>query len=277
MDFKRIELIFLCTFFTLNIFLLYTFFQGKNEPVVTTGINNMENIEARLAEEKINFDHTFSEESGEAYYLSATPTDFYTLDSELISGAKIIDPKVLSKNISARQTVIFDKKHSAEEATNFIHKGNQVAFGNEYEYHGNLVTDQNSFYFSQEYKGIPFYDETSALILNVEEEEGGNYQLMDYSQTHLSNVEELREKQSVITEHDAIVTLYLSNKIPSGATIEKTALVYTRIYAVRGKHVYVPAWYVWVDINGNNTSQLEKVNAFSNTIITTTVSDLKKE
>ncbi|MGX6977941.1 two-component system regulatory protein YycI [Vagococcus elongatus] len=277
MDFKRIELIFLCTFLTLNIFLLYTFFQGKNESVSSNGINNMQNIEARLSEEKIKFDHTFSKESGEAYYLSATPTDFYELDSVLASGVKLVERQVISKDISARQTVIFDEEHATEEATHFIHKGNQVVFGDDYEYHGNLVADKNSFYFSQEYKDIPFYDETSALVLNVEAEEGGNYKLLDYTQTHLSNVEELREKQSIITEHDAIVTLYLSNKIPSGSAIEKTALVYTRIYAVKEKHVYVPAWYVWVDTNGSNTSQLEKVNAFSNTIITTTVSDLKKE
>lgn len=90
---------------------------------------------------------------------------------------------------------------------------------------------------------------------------------MKYTQTHLTNIEQLREKTELHTEEEAINTLYVNNKISRGSNILWRQLAYSRILKVREKNVYVPVWYVAIE-TPDKTYQIETVNAFSNTIIT---------
>ena len=70
------------------------------------------------------------------------------------------------------------------------------------------------------------------------------------------------------SEKEAVNTLYLNNKLPSHSKILWTELAYTMILKVREKNVYIPAWFIAFQLDGDDTIQIETVNAFSNRIIT---------
>jgi regulatory protein YycI of two-component signal transduction system YycFG len=76
----------------------------------------------------------------------------------------------------------------------------------------------------------------------------------------------LREREELISESDAVTTLYNNSKIPNNAKIEWTRLGYTRSLKVRSKNVYIPCWFV--SIKAGENTQVEMVNAMNNTVIT---------
>ncbi len=72
---------------------------------------------------------------------------------------------------------------------------------------------------------------------------------------------------TVYSEKEAVNTLYLNNKLPSHSKILWTELAYTMILKVREKYVHSCMVYC-VQLDGDDTIQIETVNAFSNRIIT---------
>lgn len=62
-----------------------------------------------------------------------------------------------------------------------------------------------------------------------------DYSITKYMQTHLSDIEQLREKTELYTEEEAINTLYINNKIPRGSKILWRQLAYSCILKVREK------------------------------------------
>ncbi len=50
---------------------------------------------------------------------------------------------------------------------------------------------------SQEYEGIPFNDDTAKIVLSLEKNDN-DYSITKYMQTHLSDIEQLREKDGTV-------------------------------------------------------------------------------
>ena len=84
---------------------------------------------------------------------------------------------------------------------------------------------------------------------------------------HLSNLTALREKMPLVSEEDVLTTLYINNKLSKNDEILWSKLAYTLVLQVRGKNVYVPAWFVSIR-HEDKKEQVEIVNAFRNRIIT---------
>ncbi|EST90398.1 two-component system regulatory protein YycI [Vagococcus lutrae] len=274
MDFKRIEFIFLITFLSLNLFLAFSYFQGQAETTQLPESSYLDNIESRLKEEKITIPHDFSTQEREGYYLSALPTNFE--ERGVTKNARLNDAMTVVEDLENVPIVDISKKNVRQEVESFVTNSEDIAERESYTYSSALSEPPYVFVYTQSFEGIPFYDGSSKLVITLEDTANDRLTLSQFSQTHIEDVEPLREKQVLITEHDAIVTLYLASRIPNGATIKQTTLAYTKIFSVRGKDVYVPTWLIWIE-NKDKELQIEKINAFSNSIISSGMSEVRKE
>ena len=80
---------------------------------------------------------------------------------------------------------------------------------------------------AQSYKGIPFRDDTAKLSI-LADTSGELWKISKYSQTHIENIEELRDKTDLYSNRDAIDTLYMNNRIPSNSKITFIKLAYSK-------------------------------------------------
>lgn len=273
MDFKKIESIFLVAFLGLNVFLFSIFFQSRKEEGIIGNQEEKDPIEVRLAKDKITYEEELSADKPQGYFLAAEETIFpqvritdenpnspngegLTLpnqQTETILDDYLVNEKTLKEDVTA---FLKDKKatHEAGEYT-FLEKASSLT-GN-YPY---LVATQT-------YEEIPFYDDTAKMQMTLRNVQGQVFQIEKVTYAHLDNIENLREKQDLISEKDALSTLYYNSKLPQESKINWVLLAYGRILKVREKNVYVPVWYVSITPPEEKT-RVEQVNAVNNTIIT---------
>ncbi|KAF1300760.1 MULTISPECIES: two-component system regulatory protein YycI [Enterococcus] len=273
MDFKKIEWIFFLAFLGLNIFLFSLYHDAQSDENNVSMSNQKIDIEQRLASDKIKYSGELSNEKLEGYYLSGEQTDLAQILEEdagnqsLQNGTTVEDDELT--HVTSENYYISDDKKTESALKNFLSKESQILFGTEYEYLPNYsLTDEEypEVVAAQTFETIPFNDPTSRVTISLEKVDD-LLKIARYTQTHLSQIEKLREKMTLYTEKDAINTLYINNKIPSKSRIVWRQLAYTRILKVREKNVYVPAWFVAIK-TGDDLVQVEMVNAFSNRIIT---------
>lgn len=280
MDFKKIEWIFFVAFLGLNVFLFRSYQEtiSQENNVIRSG--QTESIQQRLSSDDISYTGKISSESRQGYYLSAEETDLSKeLDSQrhgtskkgLLSSGIVFNDNVLTKTLSETESEnsIFDPDKMGSSVNSFLNKKNNVLFGSDYVYMKNfsdLDSATPEVQASQKYDGLPFYDDTAKIVFLLNKQDK-SYAVTKYRQTHLSDIEQLREKTELHTEEDAIKTLYVNNKISRGSKILWRQLAYSCILKVREKNVYVPVWYVAIE-TPDKSIQVESVNAFSNTIVT---------
>ena len=280
MDFKKIEWIFFVAFLGLNVFLFRSYQEtiSQENNVIRSG--QTESIQQRLSSDDISYTGKISSESRQGYYLSAEETDLSKeLDSQrhgtskkgLLSSGIVFNDNVLTKTLSETESEnsIFDPDKMGSSVNSFLNKKNNVLFGSDYVYMKNfsdLYSATPEVQASQKYDGLPFYDDTAKIVFSLNKQDK-SYAVTKYTQTHLSDIEQLREKTELHTEEDAIKTLYVNNKISRGSKILWRQLAYSCILKVREKNVYVPVWYVAIE-TPDKSIQVESVNAFSNTIVT---------
>ena len=280
MDFKKIEWIFFVAFLGLNVFLFRSYQEtiSQENNVIRSG--QTESIQQRLSSDDISYTGKISSESRQGYYLSAEETDLSKeLDSQrhgtskkgLLSSGIVFNDNVLTKTLSETESEnsIFDPDKMGSSVNIFLNKKNNVLFGSDYVYMKNfsdLDSATPEVQASQKYDGLPFYDDTAKIVFSLNKQDK-SYAVTKYTQTHLSDIEQLREKTELHTEEDAIKTLYVNNKISRGSKILWRQLAYSCILKVREKNVYVPVWYVAIE-TPDKSIQVESVNAFSNTIVT---------
>lgn len=275
MDFKRVEGIFLVVFLFLNMFLFYVYQEGeKDQKIVSTGTIS-ENIEERLRADDIEVPHSLSEKIEQGYYLSAEETNLFAEAKEALKNQEwqVSDNQLTSSLVTKFDSNISDSDE-AKEAKKFVSQKGNVLNNSEYVLSEFENQKGEKYVFHQEWEDIPFYDETSQLTLRLQKNDFEHLEIDNYEQTHLSNIEPLRDPQNLISEREAVISLYTNNRLQSGNKIKSINLGYTRIFTVREKNVYIPAWFITVETNKNNV-QVERIDAFSNAVLSGNVSEVK--
>lgn len=276
MDFKRIEAIFLVAFLCLDIFLFSIYRQSQNEQ---TPINNSSTIKItqRLKEDKIKYEGKISSEHTDGYYLSATQTNLNTELQNMKKAKKLENVDVLRSSVKDNLLSLTPEKDLSvnkkgqiptlirETLTN----QKEIILGKDYRYQDEIHQQSDGYldvYACQKYEGIPINDITAQIKFTLKKNDE-NYRLEKIQQMHLSNLTALREKMPLVSEEDALTTLYINNKLSKNDEILWSKLAYTLVLQVRGKNVYVPAWFVSIR-HEDKKEQVEIVNAFRNRIIT---------
>lgn len=260
-------------------FLFSIYNESQNEENSISRYNQTDTIEKRLANDNISVSGKLSNKKNEGYYLSGEQTDMHTAlenarekrgDEQLLNTGVSISENTLT-SILKNNSYISEEKIE-DSLTEFLQKKDRVLFGEEYTYLSRFSTTDDDYHqliAVQTFEGIPFYDETARIDVSLEKT-GDLLKISKYTQTHISDIEMLREKMDLYTERDIINTLYTNNRIPSGSKIKWSQLAYSRILKVREKNVYVPVWFVAIE-TAEKTVQLESVNAISNTITTNAI------
>lgn len=276
MDFKRIEAIFLVAFLCLDIFLFSIYRQSQNEQ---TPINNSSTIKItqRLKEDKIKYEGKISSEHTDGYYLSATQTNLNTELQNMKKTKKLENADVLRSSVKDNLLSLTPEKDLSvnkkgqiptlvrETLTN----QKEIILGKDYRYQDEIHQQSDGYldvFACQKYEGIPINDITAQIKFTLKKNDE-NYRLEKIQQMHLSNLTALREKMPLVSEEDALTTLYINNKLSKNDEILWSKLAYTLVLQVRGKNVYVPAWFVSIR-HEDKKEQVEIVNAFRNRIIT---------
>ncbi|CAI3427002.1 two-component system regulatory protein YycI [Enterococcus cecorum] len=276
MDFKRIEAIFLVAFLCLDIFLFSIYRQSQNEQAP---INNSSTIKItqRLKEDKIKYEGKISSEHTDGYYLSATQTNLNTELQNMKKTKKLENIDVLRSSVKDNLLSLTPEKDLSvnkkgqiptlvrETLTN----QKEIILGKDYRYQDEIHQQSDGYldvYACQKYEGIPINDITAQIKFTLKKNDE-NYRLEKIQQMHLSNLTALREKMPLVSEEDALTTLYINNKLSKNDEILWSKLAYTLVLQVRGKNVYVPAWFVSIR-HEDKKEQVEIVNAFRNRIIT---------
>ena len=276
MDFKRVEGIFLVVFLFLNMFLFYVYQEGKTEQkTVSTGAIS-ENIEERLRSDDIAIPNPLSEKVQQGFYLSAEESEFVADAKEQLMNQEwqVNNSQLTSTVLPKLDSTLSTTEEEETQVGSFVRQTGNIINGKDYRLDEHDNQKNERYVFHQEFEGIPFYDETSQLTVHLGQNNYDRLSINAYEQTHLSNIEALRDPQNLITEREAVISLYTNNRLPAGNKIKWIELGYTRIFTVREKNVYIPAWFVAVETNKNNV-QVERVNAFSNAILSSNISEVK--
>lgn len=276
MDFKRIEAIFLVAFLCLDIFLFSIYRQSQNEQ---TPINNSSTIKItqRLKEDKIKYEGKISSEHTDGYYLSATQTNLNTELQNMKKTKKLENVDVLRSSVKDNLLSLTPEKDLSVNKKGqiptlireILTNQKEIILGKDYRYQDEIHQQSDGYldvYACQKYEGIPINDITAQIKFTLKKNDE-NYRLEKIQQMHLSNLTALREKMPLVSEEDALTTLYINNKLSKNDEILWSKLAYTLVLQVRGKNVYVPAWFVSIR-HEDKKEQVEIVNAFRNRIIT---------
>ena len=270
MDFRKIEWIFFLVFIGLNIFLFSIYWNNQHEQSLVTNSNQREDILHRLENDDIKVTDEVTDEHKEGYYLSAEQDTFDSLvngDANSIAGIWGISDKTL--NSTPTSDPEFDLKKANSSFKHLMKDKEFIMNGEEYTYLPDISKkddDLGKIVGAQTYEGIPFIDETSRVTLDIVKNNDQD-RVSKYTQTRLKEIEPLREKMTLYSEKEILNTLYINNNIPNKSTVTNIYLGYFRTLEVREKNVYVPVWFVKIKTS-DKTTQIEKVNALNNQVIT---------
>ncbi len=87
----------------------------------------------------------------------------------------------------------------------------------------------NVLSFAQHPKAGLIYDRRAAVTLHVVDD-----RLVSYSQTYLAKLSVLRDRLNLMSEQDAVITLYRDNDIPNNSAIVSTKLAYSYLLDAKG-------------------------------------------
>lgn len=280
MDFKRIEWIFFLAFLGLNVFLFSMYREAKMNQTITSRTNETIPLHKRLESENITYEGDFSDRKREAYYLSGVPTNFD--EARKSERLRLNNPDLLARQTTIEENLLkhkvedvillTDVNQAPEVIAKILNQQGLVLFGKEYQYNDEESTLSNDFpeiIAGQFYEDIIINDPASRLTFFLEKETE-HWRVNEYIQTHISELQPLREIMPTYSEKDAINTLYINNQIPSNSKILWRQLAYKMTLIVRGQAIFVPTWFIEIETSDHEI-KTEMVNAFTNRIITNSV------
>ncbi|WP_125606388.1 two-component system regulatory protein YycI [Lapidilactobacillus bayanensis] len=263
MDFRRIEWIFLIVFIGLDIFLGVSYMQNNNNIVFSDDqtASTSSTILRDMRDDNITVG-SLSTKQSEGYYLSSQVTDpLRQYLSELSNQTYSYNRATHILRSEFGIPVLLSKKKAVAELKLYVKTGNNIIFGSHYEYSAGLSSNDN-IVFIQKTKHGAIIDSQGELVFKI-----SNNAVVSYTQTYVSDLTVLREKQTTISAYDAVQLLYISSEIPENSKIIWCKLGYSELINVRGSVIFVPVWNVMVQHKGTNNEALKKVNALNSTVI----------
>lgn len=264
MDFKRIQIILIVTFSVLNLYLLSVLLD-KNESLNFGNPSSAVNLQEGLRSDNIKAPD-LSTENTEIPFIK-TDKDTYLGDhfKDLPNQTtRMENNKLISMLTEPIKLYLNEETNLSVQIAplrEFIDSGN-VLKGEEYTFLSYQVINRQII-FMQAVNGVPIADSTGSLIFNLNEDK----EVISYEQTHTGPAEVQGRDRTVISEQNAIESLYLSNQIPNKATIKNLTLSYFQTLSLEDMNIYSPMWYVEI-VRENVPVQVKRVDALTGNIIT---------
>ncbi|WP_119325491.1 two-component system regulatory protein YycI [Companilactobacillus musae] len=258
MDFKRIEVIFLIVFFSLDIFLFLSF---RNSQQLVSSTNTNTSTITEMRKRNISFG-SLDTKNGYAYYLGSQPDESLAQNVSKLRNQKVSYEDVNHSISSALSDPIEVKASNRKSVMDkFIKKESNVLFGKDYKYSPQLSSGSQIVYVATTRLG-EVYDKTAQLIFSVSDGE-----VIGYTQTYVKSMIILHERQAIKSEKDVITSLYANSEIPNNSKISYANLAYTKLLEAKDSTIYIPVWFVTIKNKDSKVVTTKKVNAFTGNII----------
>jgi len=260
MDFRRIEWIFLVVFIALDIFLGFSIYQGQQAEPVNTAPNV--EIMQEIKRDQITLPK-LSKKTPKGAFLATRPNTDLSQQYRQLTGQQISFDSTKTTLTSTLNTPVSVKKDPVETLKKWMENPLNVLFGENYVYASEL-SSRNVVAFAQKIAAGRVYDDRAVIYFKID-----NDRLVSYTQTYISKPEQLRNLVSLVSDEDAVVTLYRDNEILNNSKVLWTRLAYTWLLDAKGSTVYVPAWFVGIENKTSKNVVIKKVNAMTNAVIKT--------
>lgn len=258
MDFRRIEVIFLIVFFSLDIFLFLSF--RNSQQIVSSSSTNTSTV-TEMRKRNISFG-SLDTKNGNAYYLGSQPDDSLAQNVQKLRNQKVEYEEVNhSISSSLSNPIAVTSKNRQAIMDKFIKKESNVLFGKDYKYAPQLSSSTQMVYAATSVLGS-VYDKTAQLSFSITDNE-----VVGYTQTHVKSLIVLHEKQIIKSEKDVITNLYANSEIPNNSKISYANLAYTKLLEAKDSTIYIPVWFVTIKNKDSKVVTVKKVNAFTGNII----------
>lgn len=262
MDFRRIEVIFIVVFAILNAYLFGSYWQYQLEAGTTSSSNSSGN--STILKEMRNDQITYmplSNKKMNGYYASATVDTSLKDNIKRLTdqSARVVDNYVES---TLNEELTVDPKQPQKVLNTFVKNRYNIVYGSEYQYNPNLSTSVQAVY-TQMIDGHPVYSKAGKLTFYI----NASNEVTGYTQGHLVNEKQLREKSELISQTRAVTWLYQYNEIQNDSKVEWADLGYTNLLTTDNGVVYVPTWVIGIKSKSSTGIQVKRINAFSGVLI----------
>ncbi|AIE61670.1 two-component system regulatory protein YycI [Bacillus methanolicus] len=253
MDWSKIKTIFILTFLVLDIYLTYEFLkvraQNQYELITETS------IEDKLAADKIKYP-VLPKGSIKDQYVSAKPKTFTAEETMNLSGqtVSIVDGTTIHGTFD--KPFQLGEKFEPAEMNAFIK--NNILYGDKYAFWEFSEKDKKIIYYQKYQDKFIYCNKNGSLEFFLNDKN----QIISYRQTLLENIEEMAEKEEVISPLKALETLYQKGVLEPGSKITKVELGYYTYEIFTASQVLTPVWRFVV-----NEKENLLVNAFEGQII----------
>ncbi|MFK2826581.1 two-component system regulatory protein YycI [Bacillus sp. B190/17] len=255
MDWSKTKTIFITVFFILDLFLLAVFF-NKHSASQFEFIKEA-SIEDKLKSYNIEYEK-LPEEVSEETIITAKTKSFTKKETTHLLNQTIElsdDPPVLSSHLQ-KPVKLSQKK--LDGLKSFV--DSHVLFGGQYRYWG-MNDEKNVAIFYQQYDQKRMFENINGK-LEIELNDNGD--IVSYRQTLLRDLKKNGQKESILSAHQAIQTLYKNGLIKPNSKISNAELGYYTVVQLTELQVLSPTWYFKIR-NGENTEEVY-VNALDGSI-----------
>lgn len=261
MDFRRIEIIFLVVFLSLDVFLLVSF--HNSQTVISNSTTGVSSTISDMRKRNITFGK-LDKSTGDAYYLGAQPSNDLPSNVNKLRGQEYNYNQTSYKLISTlNEPISVTSSNRKEKMDDFVKKTSNILFGSEYKYAPQLSSKSEIVYAETGSLG-PVYDKTGQIVFSVEDGK-----VTSYTQTYIKTLQILQEKQETKSERDVITNLYSSSEIPNNSKITYANMAYTKLLEAKGSTIYIPVWFISIHNKDSKVDTVKKVNAFTGNLLKT--------
>ncbi|AKP67919.1 two-component system regulatory protein YycI [Companilactobacillus ginsenosidimutans] len=261
MDFRRIEIIFLVVFLSLDVFLLVSF--HNSQQVISNSTTGVTSTLTDMRKRNITFGK-LDKKAGQAYYLGAQQSNDLADNTSKLRNQEIEYNQTSYKLMSTlEEPISINSDNRKSKLDSFMKKESNILFGSEYTYSPQLSSSTQLVYAETGPLGV-MYDKTGQLIFSVV-----NGKVVSYTQTYMKTLDILQEKQATKSEQDVVTNLYSSSEIPNNSKITYTNMAYTKLLEAKGSTIYIPVWFISIHNKDSKVDTVKKVNAFTGNILKT--------
>ncbi|RRG18109.1 hypothetical protein D3P96_04070 [Weissella viridescens] len=281
MNLRKLLWAFLYTFLILDAVLLFQWFE-VSQPLINPG--SKRSVQQEMQMDGIEYGKLNSRPVSGAY-LSGDDDKNSRIIRKTLAGRFNINQSGNSLVMTPKTTIRLGKSRqdAINNAQKMVADSQQVVGGKDYLYDAfltqygtggrtrssesaNASSNGYTIVFSQKAEslsGTPLFSTQRGRIqVNLDRD----FNVKNYTQTHITNIEKLRDISTLITEQDAVMNAYQYNAIPNNSQIVACRLSYRLMTVVRDDNIFSPVWSIVIKDNAGDTS-IVAINAVNGTLI----------
>ncbi|MCY8913283.1 two-component system regulatory protein YycI [Bacillus atrophaeus] len=249
MEWNKTKTIFIIAFLVLDIFLGYQFFEKRSSSEYDVIKNS--SVQTDMNEDHITYG-TLSDNAKEGSRITANQKSFTKEEIESLKGQKpkmdmpSDKHKVTKLKMEFTSPIALSKDSVEDDAKVLV--SSEFQDGEEYKL-WKVDKDKKQVIFFQTYQGKYIYqenDDASEMIGQVILHLNDKNEVVSYEQSTLDTFKEI-QKESLISELDAVESLYYQNLLKAHSTVKTVKFGYIAQYPLTSTQVLAPVWRITVE------------------------------